>query len=70
MIPDDYIPLTDADHGAVEADLNPPVQAMREANSPVGPRFPCKPCGHTWEDHDDQGCLWNLCQCPEPGERK
>lgn len=78
------IPLTNADFDG-EADLNPPVQAMREPRGPVGPtwgeRKPlCKPstskvfevqgCGHTWSEHDDYGCLWNLCSCPEPGERQ
>ncbi len=69
------IPLTNEDHAAGEADPNPPVQAQREPSGPVGPiwgdHLPmCNPCGHTWSEHDDQGCLWNLCQCPEPGERQ
>ncbi len=51
------------------------IEPRREPSSPVGPtwgdRVPmCTPCGHTWSDHDDQGCLWNSCQCLEPGERK
>lgn len=51
-----------------------PFVPQREPSGPVGPiwgdRKPlCKPCGHTWSEHDDQGCLWNLCQCLEPGER-
>ncbi len=51
------------------------IEPRREPSSPVGPiwsdRKPlCKPCGHIWSEHDDQGCLWNLCDCPEPGERK
>ncbi len=31
---------------------------------------PCKPCGHSWTEHDDLGCLWRLCRCGLPGERK
>lgn len=29
-----------------------------------------RPCGHTWSDHDDDGCLWYYCSCTQPGERK
>lgn len=65
------VPLTNADHAAAEADPNPPVQPQREPSSPVGPiLIDCKPCGHPWMEHDDHGCLWNLCQCSLPGERK
>jgi hypothetical protein len=64
------IPLTDADFHD-EADPNPPVHPMREPRGPVGPFSSlCDPCGHTWYVHDDYGCLWNLCACGLPGERK
>jgi hypothetical protein len=47
------------------------VQFRRVATSPVGPDFlVCEPCGHTWEEHDDDGCLWMVCACWLPGERK
>jgi hypothetical protein len=46
------------------------VQFQRRATSPVGPPFMCDPCGHTWENHDDSGCLWMVCKCWLPGERK
>lgn len=47
------------------------ITAKREADSPVGPEeLECHPCGHGWNDHDDDGCLWNLCSCGLPGERK
>ena len=58
----------------------------RRANSPVGPEWGNgKPichgpvgasanglptCGHKWSDHDDDGCLWEDCDCKLPGERK
>ncbi len=50
----------------------------RAPKSPVGPEprnyAPEKPfvcdCGHGWNHHDDYGCLWSLCQCPDMGERK
>ncbi len=42
----------------------------RAAISPTGPPFDCKPCGHTWQEHDDHGCLWMTCACSLPGERK
>lgn len=56
----------------------------REATGPVGPEWGYgKPichgpngagglpvCGHKWSDHDDDGCLWEDCDCTLPGERK
>jgi hypothetical protein len=49
----------------------------REPTSPIGPPpsrrggpFDCKPCGHGWDEHDDDGCLWMVCKCWLPGERK
>ena len=65
------IPLTNEDHAAAEADLNPPIQPQRASDGTEGDLdVPCKPCGHSWVEHDDHGCLWNLCQCSLPGERK
>ncbi len=53
------------------------VRFRREATSPVGPQpsirggpFDCQPCGHGWDEHDDTGCLWMVCACWLPGERK
>jgi hypothetical protein len=47
------------------------VQFQREATSPVGPyALICEPCGHSWAHHDDSGCLWMVCKCWLPGERK
>ncbi len=47
------------------------VKFRREATSPVGPQeLMCEPCGHTWDEHDDTGCLWMVCACWLPGERK
>lgn len=43
----------------------------RFPESIMGPReLTCDPCGHTWAEHDDDGCLWHLCLCILPGERK
>ncbi len=52
------------------------IAPMRESSSmTLGPEFSegkpqCRPCGHPWYEHDDDGCLWNLCACGLPGERK
>ncbi len=65
------IPMTNEDHASGEADPNPPIQPKRLSDGTEGYLdVLCKPCGHSWVEHDDHGCLWNLCQCPEPGERK
>lgn len=47
------------------------VQFQRRATSPIGPyALICEPCGHSWAHHDDSGCLWMVCKCWLPGERK
>lgn len=64
------VPMSNADFSG-EADLDPPIQPQRASDGTEGYLdVPCKPCGHSWVEHDDQGCLWNLCQCELPGERK
>jgi len=52
----------------IQAGIYP--EAQREARSPVGPAYLCDPCDHLWSEHDDEGCLWVLCRCGLPGERK
>ncbi len=44
---------------------------QRQATSPIGPySLICEPCGHSWAHHDDDGCLWMVCRCWLPGERR
>lgn len=47
------------------------INEKRFAESPTGPfELRCEPCGHSQAEHDDDGCLWLLCRCYLPGERK
>jgi hypothetical protein len=53
-----------------------PIDVVRAPRSPRGEVFmKCSDtlddgCRHTCADHDDDGCMWSMCPCVGPGERK